>query len=159
MDLGGDVILPGAFSQAKTTPDGQIRIALYHNLRQLAGKAKFSQDQHGLRYTTPPARRAPLAPSPARQPLPEPRATAKSLIARSEAAQDSDVLAQLLPKLVAASRTDDWWTLDYVNSDGVPEQVLVRVLSVGAGVATLVKRAAGRFAVPTRRILAIRPAD
>ena len=49
VDLGGDVSLPGAFSQAKTTPDGQIRIALYHNLRQLAGKAKFSQDQHGLR--------------------------------------------------------------------------------------------------------------
>lgn len=49
VDLGGDLILPGAFSQAKTTPDGQIRIALYHNLRQLAGKAKFSQDQHGLR--------------------------------------------------------------------------------------------------------------
>ena len=49
VDLGGGVILPGAFSQAKTTPDGQIRIALYHNLRQLAGKAKFSQDQHGLR--------------------------------------------------------------------------------------------------------------
>lgn len=49
VDLGGDVILPGAFTHAKTTPDGQIRIALNHDLRQLAGKAKFSQDQHGLR--------------------------------------------------------------------------------------------------------------
>lgn len=143
---------PGVLGSA-AEPDELVEF-----LRSL-GFAPVAQDQHGLRYTTPPARRAPLAPSPARQPLPEPRATAKSLIARSEAAQDSDVLAQLLPKLVAASRTDDWWTLDYVNSDGVPEQVLVRVLSVGAGVATLVKRAAGRFAVPTRRILAIRPAD
>lgn len=49
VDLGDDVILPGAFTQAKTTPDGQIRIALNHDLRQLAGKAKFAQDQHGLR--------------------------------------------------------------------------------------------------------------
>ena len=49
VDLGGDVILPGAFTHAKTTPDGQIRIALNHDLRQLAGKAKFSQDGHGLR--------------------------------------------------------------------------------------------------------------
>lgn len=49
VDLGGDVILPGAFTHAKTTPDGQIRIALNHDLRQLAGKAKFAQDSHGLR--------------------------------------------------------------------------------------------------------------
>ena len=49
VDLGDDVLLPGAFTQAKTTPDGQIRIALNHDLRQLAGKAKFAQDQHGLR--------------------------------------------------------------------------------------------------------------
>ena len=49
VDLGGDVILPGAFTHAKTTPDGQIRIALNHDLRQLAGKAKFAQDGHGLR--------------------------------------------------------------------------------------------------------------
>lgn len=49
VDLGGDVILPGAFTHAKTTHDGQIRIALNHDLRQLAGKAKFAQDGHGLR--------------------------------------------------------------------------------------------------------------
>lgn len=49
VDLGGDVILPGAFTHAKTTVDGQIRIALNHDLRQLAGKAKFAQDGHGLR--------------------------------------------------------------------------------------------------------------
>ena len=49
VDLGDDVILPGAFTQAKTTPDGQIRIALDHDLRRLVGKAKFAQDTHGLR--------------------------------------------------------------------------------------------------------------
>lgn len=123
------------------------------------GLAPVAQDQHGLRYTTPPARRAPLPPPPPRHPLPDPRTTARGLIAKAAAAEDSHQLTQLLPQLVAASRTDDWWMLDYVNPDGVPEQAQVRVLSVGAGVATLVKRAAGRFSVPTRRILAIRPAD
>ena len=58
VDLGGDVILPGAFTHAKTTPDGQIRIALNHDLRQLAGKAKFAQDGHGLRVDGAPLLRA-----------------------------------------------------------------------------------------------------
>lgn len=49
MDLGRDVILPGAFKSVKTTRDGQVRIAMNHNLHQLAGKAKFEQDDRGLR--------------------------------------------------------------------------------------------------------------
>ena len=49
VDLGRDVILPGAFKNVKTTRDGQVRIAMHHNLAQLAGKAKFEQDDHGLR--------------------------------------------------------------------------------------------------------------
>lgn len=49
VDLGRDVILPGAFTSVKTTRDGQVRIAMHHNLNQLAGKAKFEQDDHGLR--------------------------------------------------------------------------------------------------------------
>ncbi len=49
VDLGQDVILPGAFKTAKTTADGKIRIALDHNLGRLVGKAKFAQDEHGLR--------------------------------------------------------------------------------------------------------------
>ncbi len=48
VDLGRDVIEKGAFKKFKTTKDGQIRIALNHDLRQLAGKAKFTQDDHGL---------------------------------------------------------------------------------------------------------------
>jgi len=49
VDLGRDVILPGAFKSVKTTSDGQVRIAMNHNLHQLAGKAKFEQDDRGLR--------------------------------------------------------------------------------------------------------------
>ena len=49
VDLGRDVILPGAFKNVKTTADGQVRIAMNHNLHQLAGKAKFEQDDRGLR--------------------------------------------------------------------------------------------------------------
>lgn len=49
IDLGDDVILPGAFKSAKTTKDGKIRIAIGHRLDMLAGKASFMQDDHGLR--------------------------------------------------------------------------------------------------------------
>jgi len=49
VDLGHDVILPGAFTSVKTTRDGQVRIAMNHDLKKLAGKASFSQDDHGLR--------------------------------------------------------------------------------------------------------------
>lgn len=48
IDLGYDVIEPGAFKGAKTTADGKLRIALDHNLKQLAGKAAFRQDERGL---------------------------------------------------------------------------------------------------------------
>lgn len=49
IDLGYDVIEQGAFKKAKTTRDGMLRIAIGHNLGQLAGKAKFEQDDRGLR--------------------------------------------------------------------------------------------------------------
>ncbi|WP_082448718.1 HK97 family phage prohead protease [Xylophilus sp. Leaf220] len=49
VDLGNDVILPGAFKSAKTTRDGQLRIAIGHRLDLLAGKATFKQDDRGLR--------------------------------------------------------------------------------------------------------------
>ena len=49
VDLGNDVILPGAFSEVKTTRDGMVRIAMNHDLRKLAGKASFQQDDRGLR--------------------------------------------------------------------------------------------------------------
>jgi len=48
IDLGYDVIEPGAFTSAKTTKDGKLRIAIDHNLKQLAGKASFRQDERGL---------------------------------------------------------------------------------------------------------------
>lgn len=48
VDLGRDIIVPGAFKSAKTTKDGQLRIAIGHNLSMLAGKATFKQDDHGL---------------------------------------------------------------------------------------------------------------
>lgn len=49
IDLGYDVIEPGAFKSAKTTKDGMLRIAIGHNLNMLAGKASFEQDDRGLR--------------------------------------------------------------------------------------------------------------
>lgn len=49
IDLGYDVIEPGAFKSAKTTSDGKLRIAIGHRLDRLAGKASFKQDDRGLR--------------------------------------------------------------------------------------------------------------
>lgn len=48
VDLGSDIILPGAFKAMKKTRDGQVRIAMNHDLRMLAGKALCTQDEHGL---------------------------------------------------------------------------------------------------------------
>lgn len=48
VDLGDDVIVSGAFKSFKTTRDGQIRLALYHDLRKLVGKAKYKQTKNSL---------------------------------------------------------------------------------------------------------------
>lgn len=44
IDLGEDLILPGAFVKVKTTRTGRLRLALYHNLTRLIGDAEFKQD-------------------------------------------------------------------------------------------------------------------
>lgn len=49
VDLGQDVILEGSFEKVRTTSDGRLRLALYHDLRQLVGNAKYEMDEHGLR--------------------------------------------------------------------------------------------------------------
>lgn len=48
IDLGQDVILPGAFTSVKTTRAGRLKIALYHDLEKLVGSAAYTQDSHGL---------------------------------------------------------------------------------------------------------------
>jgi len=48
VDLGDDVILPGAFTKVKTTRAGRLKLALFHDLTRLVGSADFSQDDHGL---------------------------------------------------------------------------------------------------------------
>ncbi|WP_457488441.1 HK97 family phage prohead protease [Tardiphaga sp. P5_C10] len=48
VDLGSDIILPGAFVKVKTTRKGRLRLALYHNLTRLIGDAEFKQDDNGL---------------------------------------------------------------------------------------------------------------
>lgn len=48
VDLGDDVILPGAFVKVKTTRAGRLKLALFHDLTRLVGSADFTQDSHGL---------------------------------------------------------------------------------------------------------------
>ncbi|MGE8338119.1 HK97 family phage prohead protease, partial [Pseudomonas laurylsulfatiphila] len=48
VDLGDDVILPGAFTRVKATRGGKLKLALYHDLTRLVGVADYTQDDHGL---------------------------------------------------------------------------------------------------------------
>lgn len=48
VDLGDDVIAPGAFTKVKTTRNGRLKLALFHDLTRLVGSAEYSQDDHGL---------------------------------------------------------------------------------------------------------------
>lgn len=48
IDLGDDVILPGAFTRVKATRAGRLKLALFHDLTRLVGSAEYNQDQHGL---------------------------------------------------------------------------------------------------------------
>lgn len=48
IDLGDDVILPGAFTKVKTTRAGRLKLALFHDLTRLVGSAEFTKDDHGL---------------------------------------------------------------------------------------------------------------
>ncbi|MEA3172191.1 MAG: uncharacterized protein QOI97_5139 [Pseudomonas sp.] len=48
VDLGDDVILPGAFTRVKATRGGKLKLALYHDLTRLVGAADYTQDDHGL---------------------------------------------------------------------------------------------------------------
>jgi len=48
VDLGDDIILPGAFTRVKTTRNGRLKLALFHDLTRLVGSAEFRQDDHGL---------------------------------------------------------------------------------------------------------------
>lgn len=48
IDLGDDVIVPGAFTRVKTTRAGRLKLALFHDLTRLVGSAEYAQDDHGL---------------------------------------------------------------------------------------------------------------
>lgn len=46
-DLGGDIVMPGAFKNVKTTKDGKLRMAYYHDLTKMIGKAELNEDSKG----------------------------------------------------------------------------------------------------------------
>lgn len=48
VDLGDDIIIPGAFTKVKTTRSGRLKLALFHDLTRLVGSAEYTQDDHGL---------------------------------------------------------------------------------------------------------------
>jgi hypothetical protein len=49
VDLGGDIVLPGAIQKVETTADGSIRILDGHDTRSPVGKGKLTDGPDGLR--------------------------------------------------------------------------------------------------------------
>lgn len=50
-DLGGDVVLPGAFQEIVKTGDGHVLVLYQHDTRDPIGKATVTQDARGLRVS------------------------------------------------------------------------------------------------------------
>lgn len=50
VDLGGDVVMPGAFKKLELTKDGMIRVLNSHSTRDPIGKASVREDDHGLHF-------------------------------------------------------------------------------------------------------------
>ncbi len=49
VDLGGDIVVPGAVQKVETTPDGSIRILDGHDVRSPVGKGLLTDSPEGLR--------------------------------------------------------------------------------------------------------------
>jgi len=49
VDLGGDIVMPGAIKEIVTTPDGSVRILDSHDTRAPVGKGKLTDTVDGLR--------------------------------------------------------------------------------------------------------------
>jgi HK97 family phage prohead protease len=47
VDLGGDIVMPGAFRDVKTTRDGYLRMVYGHDMTKIIGKAKLIEDSTG----------------------------------------------------------------------------------------------------------------
>lgn len=50
VDLGGDVVMPGAFKEFVLTKSGQVKVLSQHNQRDVIGKADVRQDSQGLAF-------------------------------------------------------------------------------------------------------------
>lgn len=119
-----------------------------------AGHAPVAERPSGDRYTTPAPRRAP-APAPA--PAPRPVDLVRLAGALAQKASDGMSAEQILNALTRAYNADSWVDVDWVDDDGAPQSRSMRVLSMSAGVAHMVRRAAGRISLPLTRIVSVGP--
>lgn len=119
-----------------------------------AGLAPVAERPGGERYTSLRPRRAP-APRPA--PTPPPVDTARLAGVLAQRTPGSMSTDRVLAELDAAHAADSWVDVGWVDDDGVRRDHLMRVLSVSAGVADLVRRAAGRIRLPVSRIVRVDP--
>ena len=117
------------------------------------GLAPVAERSSGEAYTTPAPRRAPAAATPAGRPVDMAR-LARTLAQKTSGGMGAE---QILSALTGAHGTDSWVEVGWVDGDGAPQRHLMRVLSLSAGVAHLVRRAAGRIDLPLARITWVGP--
>ena len=48
IDLGDEIIVPGAFKEVITNRDGRLKLALFHDTERMAGTASYYEDDHGF---------------------------------------------------------------------------------------------------------------
>jgi len=145
-ELGLRELAPGVITAA--AEPAELVAAL-----QAMGFAPVAERPSGEPYTTPAPRRAP---TPAAGSAARPVDVKRLAQALTKKAPGGMTAGQIWSELTRAHDTDSWVDVDWVDDDGAPQSHLMRVLSMSAGVAHLVRRAAGRISLPLARIVSVR---
>lgn len=143
--LGLTALAPG-FLSATAEPEDIVAF-----LRR-RGLAPVAQDAEGEVFTTPPVHRAAPPVAAASEATVDTELLAARLIRRRGRGMGPDAI---LAALAEAHDGDRWITLDWADDDGTAHTNSIRVLSLGSGVAQLVRRGAGRLNLPLSRIIAV----
>lgn len=144
-ELGLTTLAPGVIS---STAEPEEVVAYLHQ----RGLSPLAQDAQGTVFTTPPVHRAPAPALTRATPPVDPDRLAASLLRRQGRGMAP---ADVLQVLTDAHREDRWVMLDWADDDGALRSAKVRVLTVGSGIAHLVRRGAGRLNLPLARIVAV----
>lgn len=116
------------------------------------GLAPVAQNSEGAVFTSPPVHRAPAPAVDAPVPTVDTGKLAAHLVRRRARGMDP---VEIRAALTAAHREDRWITMDWADDDGSVHTGSIRVLSLGPGIAQLVRRGNGRLSLPLARVIAV----